>query len=58
MSKKPKIKEVKVEKLVTGQTVVVTVYEAKPSKENRKIRTKGRQTKDFDLIGQWQRRSV
>lgn len=53
--KQPEVKEFKVVKLESGETVVVAVYEAKEVKTKTKMKCRGRQTRDFDLIGGWQR---
>lgn len=53
--KQPKVIEFRTEKMATGETVVVAVYEAAGEPEQQKVKCRGQQTKDFNLMGGWQR---
>jgi len=54
-----KIKEMKCEK-IDGQTILIKVYTEesfKTKRQNRRktsVKTRGRQTSDFKIIGKWQ----
>lgn len=51
----PKVIEFKTTTLESGETVLVAVYESVPEKGKHCIKCRGRQTKDFNLVGGWQR---
>jgi len=51
----PKVKEFKTERLESGEMVVIAVYEEKETKRKRQVKCRGKQTSDFNLIGDWQR---
>ena len=53
--KQAQVVEFKIEKMENGETVVVAVYKAEDSKSKKKVKCRGKQTKDFNLVGGWQR---